>query len=73
MNKLYIAYYYNPENEKDAFVFVGRDDEDRNEACKEVFKLENGMDLHEDDISGVYEVGEVKDKNGNVYKLEVKK
>lgn len=71
MEKLYIAHFLNDSEEKDAFVFVGSENEDRFAQFSEVYKSIGGEAYPEDlEYSvDIYEVGQADNAKGETYNI----
>lgn len=73
MKRLYIAYFYNPDGDTEADVFVADEADDREEAF--IKYAENNYDYKDmprEEIKGIYLIDTVADKKGVLYKAHVK-
>jgi len=74
MKKLYLAVYFN-ENEQgnDADVIIIDDEENQSSAFKVFFKKTYDYEIKNDHIVGIYPVSELFDANGTKYKTVLEK
>jgi len=70
MKKLYIAYFYKPSDEYDAVIFVAEENKSIENQFKRYANWAWGIKIKDEDIFGIYEVGELEDCYGNEYEFK---